>query len=100
MQLGSRVVVAVVQASSCSSDLTSSLGTSVCHGCGPKKKKKMTLWKIETGVKWCWQPVGPRSSVTSTMTANDRRLSRRSEAAVSRMDRWAAYSLCALDPQV
>ena len=42
-QLGSCVVaVAVVQADSCSSDLTPSLGTSVCHECSPRKKKKTT----------------------------------------------------------
>ena len=34
------VAVAVVQACSCSSNLTPSLGTFLCHGCGPKKKKK------------------------------------------------------------
>ena len=39
-QLGSCMAVAVVQAGSCSSDSTPSLGTSVCHGCGPKKIKK------------------------------------------------------------
>ena len=39
-QLGSHVAVAVVSASSCSSDSASSLGTSMCHGCGPKKQKK------------------------------------------------------------
>ena len=32
--------VAVVQASSYSSDQTPSLGTSICHRCGPKKRKK------------------------------------------------------------
>ena len=32
--------VAVVQASSCSSDSNPSLGTSICLGSGPKKKKK------------------------------------------------------------
>ena len=32
--------MAVVQAGSCSSDLTPSLGTSICHRCGPKKKQK------------------------------------------------------------
>ena len=37
MQLGSRVAVAVVQASGYSSDSTPSLGTSMCPGCGPKK---------------------------------------------------------------
>jgi len=40
MQLGSGVAVAVAQAGSCSSDLTPSLGTSICHGCGPKKTEK------------------------------------------------------------
>ena len=41
MRLGSCVAVAVVQASSCSSGLTCSLGTSICYGCGPKKKTKI-----------------------------------------------------------
>ena len=36
-QLGSGVAVAV--AGNCSSYLTPSLGTSICHRCGPKKKK-------------------------------------------------------------
>ena len=40
MCLRSGVAVAVEQASSCSSDLTSSLGTLICYRCGPKKKKK------------------------------------------------------------
>ena len=39
MRLGSLVAVAVVQAGSCSSDLNPSLGTSMCHRCGPKKTK-------------------------------------------------------------
>ena len=38
-QLRSRIAVAVVQASHCSSDLTPSLGTSICQGCSPKKQK-------------------------------------------------------------
>ena len=38
MRLGSGVAVALVQASS--SDQVPSLGTSTCHGCGPKKKDK------------------------------------------------------------
>ena len=47
--LGSGVAVAVAQASSCSSDLTPSLGNSMCHGCGPKKqKKKKTKKNLET----------------------------------------------------
>ena len=31
--------MAVVEAGSCSSNSTSSLGTSMCQGCGPKKAK-------------------------------------------------------------
>ena len=37
--LRSGMVVALVQASSCSSDSTPSLGTSICCRCGPKKTK-------------------------------------------------------------
>ena len=37
-QLGSQV--AVVVTGSCSSDLTPSLGTSICHRFGPEKQKK------------------------------------------------------------
>ena len=40
LQMGSGIAVVVAQASSCSSDSTPSLGTSMCHGCGPKKQKK------------------------------------------------------------
>ena len=36
------VAVAVAQASSCSSDWTPSLGTSICCGCSPKKKDTHT----------------------------------------------------------
>ena len=39
-QLGSGVVVALVEAGSCSSDSTPSLGTSICHGSSPRKGKK------------------------------------------------------------
>ena len=39
MQLGSGVAVAVVQAGSNNSTETPSLGTSICRGCSPKKKK-------------------------------------------------------------
>ena len=42
MQLGFGITVAMVEASSCSSYSTSSLGTSICHGCSTKKKKKKT----------------------------------------------------------
>ena len=38
--LGFPIAVAVVQAGSSSSNLTHSLGTSICCGCGPKKRKK------------------------------------------------------------
>ena len=38
-QLGSGIAVALAQASPCSSDLTPGLGTSMCHGCDPKKTK-------------------------------------------------------------
>ena len=38
--LGSDVAVAVVHASSCSSNWTPSLGTSICRGCVTEKKKK------------------------------------------------------------
>ena len=39
MWLRSRVAMAVVWASSCSSESTPNLGTSICFGCGPKKQK-------------------------------------------------------------
>ena len=39
MWLGSGMAVAVAQASSYISDLTPSLGTSMCHRCDPKKTK-------------------------------------------------------------
>ena len=39
MQLGSRVAVAVVQAGSCSSNLTPSPGTSICGRCSRQKEK-------------------------------------------------------------
>ena len=38
-QLGSGVAVAVALSGSCSSNLNPSLGTSICHGCSPKKQK-------------------------------------------------------------
>ena len=43
--LGSGVAMAVAVAGSCSSDLTPSLGTSICPRCGPKKQtnKKVLL---------------------------------------------------------
>ena len=43
MWLRSGVAVAVAEASGCSSDSTPGLGTSICHGCGPKKKIKTKI---------------------------------------------------------
>ena len=40
MQLRFCIAVAVMEASSCSSDLTPSQGTSICCRCRPKKKKE------------------------------------------------------------
>ena len=37
-RLGSHMAVAVANAGSYSSDSTPSLGTFICHGCGPKNK--------------------------------------------------------------
>ena len=38
--LGSHIAVAVAQACGYSSDQTPSLGTSICHGCSPRKDKR------------------------------------------------------------
>ena len=52
MQTWLRSHVAMAQASSCISYSTPSLGTSICHGCGPKKQtknkkqKKMSAQKL------------------------------------------------------
>ena len=50
MQLRSYVAVAVVSVGSRSSDSTRSLGTSICHECGPKKKKKKNYSLASLGV--------------------------------------------------
>ena len=51
-QLGSGIAVPVAEAGSYSSNLTPSLGTSICRGCGPKKqKKKKTKNKKQTNKK-------------------------------------------------
>ena len=55
MRLSSDVVMAMVQACSCSSNSTPSLGTSICRGCSPKKtkkKKKMWYWCKEKQIDW------------------------------------------------
>ena len=43
-QIHVAAAMAVAQASSCSSDLTPSLGTSICRGFGPKKTKKKYMY--------------------------------------------------------
>ena len=48
-QLRSQVAVAVAWAGSCISDLTPSLGTSVCFGYSPKKQKEKKKKKEFTG---------------------------------------------------
>ena len=48
MRLRSGVAVAVVQAGSCSFDLTLSLGNSTCCRCGPKKERKKKNFKVDT----------------------------------------------------
>lgn len=56
MHLGSGVAVAVAQIGSYSSKSTLSLGTSICHWCGPKKReKKKKRQKKKTALKtYCW----------------------------------------------
>ena len=44
-----QIAVPVAKAASYSSDLTLSLGTSVCHRCSPKKKKKKKESRV---LKW------------------------------------------------
>ena len=54
-RLESRVAVALAQAGSTSSDQTPSLGTSIFHGCGPKrtKDKKQNKNKIQKNSTKC-----------------------------------------------
>ena len=47
----SYVAVAIAQASSYSSDLTPSLGTSICHRCGPKKTNQQKKYILLKGTK-------------------------------------------------
>ena len=46
MRPGSPVSVALVQAGSCSSDLTPSLGVYICCGCSPRKQRKKNTLHI------------------------------------------------------
>ena len=53
-RLRSCVAVALAQTGGYSSDLTPSLGTSICHGCGPRKDKKTkkNFFEAYFGVLW------------------------------------------------
>ena len=66
MWFGSGIAVVVMQAGSHSSNLTHSLGTSMCHRCGPKKKMwlwpgfkdrppEYNFWEKKTDHTKCWQ---------------------------------------------
>ena len=50
-QLGPQVAVAVMQAGSCGSNFTPTLGTAICLKYSPKKKKKKK--KKEEFPSWC-----------------------------------------------
>ena len=62
MWLGSGTAVTVAVASSCSSDLTSSLGTSICHGGSPKKQKKKKKKERKSGITCGDAQAMPRKS--------------------------------------
>ena len=54
-RLGSCVSAAMLYASSCSSDSTPSLETSICHRCGPKKQNKtQNTWSTWPNISSCW----------------------------------------------
>ena len=58
-QLESQVSVAVAQASSCSSNLTPRLGSSICCRCSPKKgrkKKRKTEANLQISKRIFWLP--------------------------------------------
>ena len=44
MKLRSRIAMTMAKAGGYSSDSTPSLGTPMCHACGPKKTKKKILF--------------------------------------------------------
>ena len=63
MWLGSGIAVALAQAGGYSSDLTPSLGTSICHGCSPRKdKKKKILVRNLERTRYCIKIMIPGSS--------------------------------------
>jgi len=51
MWLGSGVAVAVVQTGSCSSSLTPTPGTSICHRCSGSKKEKVRKNKNKLSIR-------------------------------------------------
>ena len=51
---GVAVAVAVAKASGYSSNLTPSLGTSICRGCSPRKGKKKKK-KKQNSIKLMWE---------------------------------------------
>ena len=51
-QLGSGVAGAGAGPGSCSSNSKPSLGTSISHGCGPKKKKNVYIWNSNYLIRW------------------------------------------------
>ena len=55
-QLGSGIAVAVASASGDSSNWISSLGTSICQGCGPKKTKRQKKKKNRSTLGRCYTP--------------------------------------------
>ena len=78
--LGSHVAVALAVASSCSSNSTLSLATSICHRCSPEKQKKkkkkekkerkkrrlclVLLFTHYQGLAWGWESVVPAEQGT------------------------------------
>ena len=54
------IVVAMVSASSCSSNLAPSLGTSICWGWGSKKKKKTFLAEDWTNIQSSLNSINPQ----------------------------------------
>ena len=98
-QLWSRVAVAVVLASGCSSDLTCSLGTSICQGCGPKKQKKRNrevdcFGQGHTASRWqSWDLISVLSSPSHTRDSGSEMLSRLRHASFAVSSRFLSLLL-------